>query len=298
MNEGLINDRPAPGERVSVNDLPKHTSWVEKLLHPEEVRPTSRDGRRAKEEYRKVYGFLLDVKEDNPEYGPDDLRTVQNSRREDPMCVSRDGELYLTGVEEARRVSEEILLESLRPLVDGSDAVVELGCGYGYNLWLLKQHFPDCTFYGGDISEHAVELGERLFGDDPTVHVDRFDFYDDRWRPLERASRAGDVVLLTHYGIEQVPDAEPVVAGTLGKYLGGVGAAVHLEPLHELYAEETLLGQLRRRYTVVRDYNRNLLSTLREDARFDIADVDHDLLGRNPLHPLSRVRWRPAPEAP
>jgi hypothetical protein len=57
---------------------------------------------------------------------------------------------------------------------------------------------------------------------------------------------------------------------------------------------DSLLGLMRRGYAELNDYNRNLLSTLgaRTDIRLEV--VGQNVLGLNPLHPISVARWSPA----
>jgi hypothetical protein len=109
---------------------------------------------------------------------------------------------------------------------------------------------------------------------------------------LETAD-ADDVVLFTQGSLTALPSVHDVVSETLTDYADRVKAGVHLEHVRELHPEETLLGLLRREYTDLRNYNDDLLASLRATGDIEIASATYDVVGGNPLHPLSEVRWKP-----
>ena len=45
------------------------------------------------------------------------------------------------------------------------ESILEFGCASGPNLYLLAQRFPETQLYGIDISEKAIEEGERYFAE-------------------------------------------------------------------------------------------------------------------------------------
>ena len=55
---------------------------------------------------------------------------------------------------------------------------------------------------------------------------------------------------------------------------------------------ETTLGLLRRRYSTIRGYNDGALEQLQAAPSLEVTDVTYDVHGSNPLHPLTRIRWR------
>ncbi|WP_049971777.1 hypothetical protein [Haladaptatus cibarius] len=74
---------------------------------------------------------------------------------------------------------------------------------------------------------------------------------------------------------------------------GTIAAGVHLEQTGP-HPTDTVLGLLRRRYADIRGYDTDLLPILREHPDISVTHTDYDVLGANPLHPQTAIRWRPA----
>jgi hypothetical protein len=73
-------------------------------------------------------------------------------------------------------------------------------------------------------------------------------------------------------------------------------AVVHFEPLLEHCDISTLLGALQYKYIMANDYNRNLLSILKDaekSRRINIIHEQSQVHGLNPLLPFSIVAWQP-----
>jgi hypothetical protein len=281
---------------LSLDDLPKHSPWPGRLLGGDwEAEPGH--GGIGVSAYDEVYGNLLAVARENPEM---DFREVQRSANhyaeESPVPISRSERLYLVDVDRKQELQDEALVASLAGTLEGGETVVALGCGWGYELGVLADAYPDCDFVGGDPAENGVALGRELFGDRDRIRVESFDFRDDRWDLLEEVletADADDVVLFTQGSLTALPSVHDVVSETLTDYADRVKAGVHLEHVRELHPEETLLGLLRREYTDLRNYNDDLLASLQATGDIEIASATYDVVGGNPLHPLSEVRWKP-----
>ncbi|WP_135824310.1 class I SAM-dependent methyltransferase [Halorussus ruber] len=289
---------------LSLNDLPKHSPWPGRLLGGDDWDDQPGHGGVGVEAYDEVYANLLAMARENPDA---DFRDIQQSANhyaeESPVAVSRAEDLFLVDVDEKQELQDEATVASLAGLLDGGETVVSLGCGWGYELGVLAEAYPDCEFVGGDPAESGVALGRELFGDHDRIRVGEFDFRDDEWTLLEEALEASesddeegksdDVVLFTQGSLTALPSVRDVVTETLAKYADRVKAGVHLEHVRELHPEETLLGLLRRRYTDTRNYNDDLLASLQTAAGIEIATATYDVVGGNPLHPLSEIRWEP-----
>jgi hypothetical protein len=282
---------------LSLNDLPKHSSWPARLLGADDRGERPGHGGVGVGAYDEAYANLLAVARENPGA---DFRDVQRSANhyaeESPVAVSRAEELFLVDVDEKQELQDEATVASLAGVLDGGETVVSLGCGWGYELGVLAAAYPDCEFVGGDPAENGVALGRELFGDHDRVRVESFDFRDDEWTLLEDVLAERDpagVVLFTQGSLTALPSVRDVVTETLATYADRVKAVVHLEHVRELHPEETLLGLLRRQYTDFRNYNDDLLASLQTAEGIDIATATYDVVGGNPLHPLSEIRWEP-----
>lgn len=120
------------------------------------------------------------------------------------------------------------------------------------------------------------------------MRVVRFDFYDDQsYRLLEGLKPR--VVVLTVHAIEQLQSSSLVLDALL-RYRESIQAVFHLEPVYELY-DKTLLGLMRRRYTQLNDYNRDLLPELQSRPHTRIRRIEPNVIGLNPLNPTSVIQW-------
>ena len=51
-----------------------------------------------------------------------------------------------------------------------SGRIIDVGCGGGQFLCLIKRYMPDYRFFGVDISKTAVKLGKARNGNDMKIH--------------------------------------------------------------------------------------------------------------------------------
>ena len=270
---------------LGLDELPRYSPWPARLLGLEPWSAPTRDTAKVQQEYDgDKYARCLRFFEQAASTGRgptvDEVRLEETEA--DPQaetCVSVDGRLYVMPMADALARYEQALCDAVGKELDRCAAVVELGSGYGYNLWLLRRRYAGKTMAGGDYSANAVDLGNRLFEDDDSVTFHRFDFYDERtYAFIDQA--AGPVVVFTSYGVEQLPSAQ-AFCGALRKHCANVASIVQLEPLHGLY-DDSLLGLMRRRYTELNDYNRDLLGILTSTPGIRVVDVRPDVLGLNP----------------
>jgi hypothetical protein len=281
---------------LSLDDLPKHSPWPGRLLGGDNWDEEPGHGGIGVSAYDEVYANLLAVARENPEMGFREIqRSANHYAEESPVPISRSERLYLVDVDRKQELQDEALVASLAGTLEGGETVVSLGCGWGYELGVLAEAYPDCEFVGGDPTENGVALGRELFDDRDRIRVEEFDFRDDRWDLLEDVveTTADDTVLFTQGSLTALPSVHDIVSETLTDYADRVKAGVHLEHVRELHPEDTLLGLLRREYTDLRNYNDDLLASHQATGGIEIASATYDVVGGNPLHPLSEVRWKP-----
>jgi hypothetical protein len=285
-------------EEIPLNDLPAYTDWVSRLLGEEEWSVPERTPEYVEREYdQQKYARLLEYKRRNPDATLGDVREFQAGRQLDDderRCLSRDETMYTVTRREVRSLTDQVLRDAFHDVLTGGETVVELGAGYGSNLGPLSESYPNCTFVGGDLSENAVQLGRQLFEDNGRVQMRTFDFYGD-WSLLEEYD---DVVLFTRHAIEQLPVLRPEISKTIRSLVSEIDRAIHLEPVYECHPPEKLLGQLRRSYTRMNDYNRDLARTLEGIDTITVERTAYDRIGVNPLNPTSEIRWRPTSRNP
>ena len=288
---GLSGSNASIGRRVALDELPNWSAWPARLLGitPWDHQRRSVEKVRAEydgDKYRRCLGFYMQSG------APLDAEAVKRFefglQLGEDICISRGSDLFALSLTQARHEYYSLIRSSLADAIGEADTVLELGCGYGYNLWMLAQHFPGKKYVGGEFSPVAVDLAARLYGDSGNIRVERFNFYevDDYRRLLCGLGQA--ILVLTCHAIEQLPSAKTFTDGVIA---GGscVTSVVQLEPAYELHARG-LLGLMRKRYAEVNDYNRDLLSTLR-DPRVTVKSCREHVFGLNPLNPASVIHW-------
>src|SRR5579863_3225326 len=89
-------------------------------------------------------------------------------------------------------------------------AVIELGCGYGRNLFdIYYAGGPkQARYYGGDLTASGVTLGREIAALDPAIDATffRFDYLAPSLAALPRVDRA---LVFTCHSIEQVQRIDP-----------------------------------------------------------------------------------------
>lgn len=278
-------------KNVHINSLPAWSAWPARLLGLAPWNRPERTIEKIDQEYDKdKYARCLDYYvHAGGNTTPEEVKEFEiGSGAADKTCVSWGNDLYEVCPSEARADYYQLLLDTVRAEVEKCQTVVELGCGYGYNLWMLKQHFAHKDFLGGEYSKNAVQLASRLYQNDPEIRVSHFNFYDDQsYELLERVNPP--IVVLTSHAIEQLQSSSPVLDALL-RYRERIQTVFHFEPVYQLH-DETLLGLMRRRYTELNDYNRDLLHELQRRSYIRPVTTRADVIGLNPLNPTSVIQW-------
>lgn len=277
---------------IDLNDLPRWSPWPSRLLGLTPWEPPCRTVEKVEQEYdhEKYADCLAYYDESGGQANAEQIKCFELGQ--DLMleiCMCEGNNLVRSTVGEAQARYDSMLKDEMCDEIERCASVVELGCGYGYNLWALSRHFQDKNFVGGDYSKKAVRLARSLYGAEAQIRVEQFDFYADAYEILNEVPKP--IALFTAHALEQLPQAGPFLEGLLRRR-EGLGAVFHFEPVYELY-EDDLLGLLRRRYVEMNDYNRDLLTELRD--HLDLVEIVHlqrNLWGWNPLNSTSVIQWR------
>ena len=146
-----------------------------------------------------------------------------------------------------------------------SEQIVELGTGYGYNLFSLHLNHPQWTLKGFDIAPNGIETGREVaahFGLSDKVVLDRIDLTDGA--DPNFAAIKGEVVF-TYFCIEQIPyDVRKVVDNIIAARPKRV---INIEPTTELLDLANPRDIVSFLYIRSVDYQTQLFSTLEEYER-------------------------------
>lgn len=283
---------------ISLDELPRHTPWVARLLGLEPVRQYQKTEAEVLREWeRDRWGPLLERVRNCPGVRVEEAeRLFQGSEgHARQVCVYDRGQFRGMSLDEAFDLHFHTLADSLRPFLEGSSALVELGAGFGSKLLRLIRlpGFDRLPVFAGEYAPSGPEMIETLARNDGRhVRAGQCDFFSCRHEVPDVPSGALVYTSMATVCIPQLPDEFPDFLASFQPRL-----VVHFEPVWEHHCGQSLYGMLCRRYAEVNDYNRNLRTVLKraeERGRLQIVHEDRTLEGLNPLLPASVIAWKPA----
>jgi hypothetical protein len=146
-----------------------------------------------------------------------------------------------------------------------AERIVELGAGYGYNLFSLHLTRPDWTLKGFDIAPNGIAAGREIarhFGLSDKVSLDRIDLTD---ASDPNFTAIANEVVFTYFCIEQIPyDVRNVVENIIAARPKRV---INIEPTTELLDLKVPRDLVSLLYIRSLDYQTRLFSTLDELER-------------------------------
>lgn len=185
------------------------------------------------------------------------------------------------------------LAEAMQHHAGGAAELVELGCGYGYNLFSLALRGP-WRLLGLDISDNAIEAGRAIARRFALESRIEFGQVDITRADAPSFSRVRGRTVFTHFCLEQVPYA---VEGVVRNLLAHAPARVmHVESaaaLLRLWRPRDLMNYL---YLRSMDYQTQLLAVLRRLEREGLLRVT--IYERSPFAPTLHndgcfIVWEP-----
>ncbi len=174
-------------------------------------------------------------------------------------------------------------------------AIVELGSGYGSILFPLarKKTLSNIAFLGGEYTKAGIAILNYLKSTERTdITVGHCDFND---RFITKMNIPENSIIFTSYAVHYLPTISRAFVAAILSWKPK--AIIHFEPCYEHCDTRTLSGLMRRRYIEINDYNRNLLSLLRDCRDRNVIEMVSEIpccFGQNPLLPASVISWRPA----
>ena len=188
-----------------------------------------------------------------------DLRSFLAGNDERAMIAKVDGRVVQIAAKEYYRWRVSALLAALSEHVD-DDHLVELGCGFGYNLFSLALTDRWRSLAGFDISANGLQAGRAIaahFGLAERIHFFPLDLTDAAHPAFTRITNR---TVFTFCCIEQIPSSVSVVVQNILR--ARPRRVIHIEPTTELLNPWRPMDLLNYAYVKSVDYQTRLFSTL------------------------------------
>jgi hypothetical protein len=271
---------------IGINELPAYSPWPARLLFRDRPKP-ERTPETILAEYNKVkWASLLNYW--NTHSGVSIRALLKFGETGNGKCAfSTSSKLYLEDWDVMQNISDSVLIKVLKPYVSLSNTIIELGCGWGYNLFTLQSVWKNKYYIGGDLCPNAVKLGMQIARSDSRMSYKVFNFMDNNWTVFDKINTPA--IIITRHAIEQLPSAQHAIT-QLVRHKDKIAAVIHLEPVC-VPREPTLLSLLRIAYTEANNYNTDLLKLAQDNSKK--IHFEYDVCGINPLNPTSLLVWQP-----
>jgi hypothetical protein len=192
--------------------------------------------------------------------GAKDLRDYVTSLDDKPVLRKADGQIVRMDSRTYYSYRAEALGSLIARHAGNAKHIVELGAGYGINLFSLYLSRPDWTFAGFDISANGITTGNEIarhFGISDKISLDRIDLTDAADPNLGVIK---DQTVFTYFCIEQIPyDVRKVVENIIA---AGPKRVINIEPTTELLDLTKPRDVVSLAYIRSVDYQTELFTTL------------------------------------
>ena len=175
------------------------------------------------------------------------------------------------------------------------DCVVELGCGYGRNLFEIFycSGATKIAYFGGELTESGIALARAIAALEPAMDVSFFHF--DYMKPdLAAVPKVDRALVFTMHSIEQVRNIDPALFGVIRGIARHV-TCIHLEPFGFQLANLGPVSKAHTKYAQALGMNDNFIPALM--AAKDRSWLTIDMLATemflpsHPHNPTSLAIW-------
>jgi hypothetical protein len=281
--------------KVELDRLPEYSPWPGRIMSIEQWNaPDVRDKGQILREYGEKWGRLIEAyKKQRPADLKQALDFLFDTHFPDRLLFHVDEEIFYAETDSRFwNFFYSKIIGILNQYLSSEDTIVELGCGWGRNLFYFLHSGVCREAIGGEYTPEGLELGELIKNHfNLLIEFHHFDFRRPEGEFLKKIE--GKVVF-THNSIEQINYLSKDMVLNLAAASPKV--VIHFEPVYEYRDKISLLHFLWKRYTEINDYNRNLITVLKEveaGGRIEIILEKIHHLGLNAFNPGSVIVWKP-----
>lgn len=220
------------------------------------------------------------------------------ARKRPPTQVSivfgREAEMSFLA---ANRIARDWIADCVIERAASADAIIELGSGFGYNLfnvWLrggpaIPYHALEYTQAGRDAS--ALIAQSAVGG--PPLTISAFDYYEPDFSAL--VGRYSNPLVYSSHSIEQIPELPAIFFERLLALAPDL-TVLHFEPVGWQIGDDSDPQNVRVRAHCERsNYNRNLwalLNALARSGRLAIEETQPNRMAPKLTNSTTLIRWR------
>ncbi|WP_180381399.1 hypothetical protein [Campylobacter devanensis] len=177
------------------------------------------------------------------------------------------------------------------------DSVIELGCGYGQNLFKIfySGGGVNLKYFGGEFTSSGVEMARKLANIEPNMRAEFFHFNHLKPKFDKKLDFGKKVLVFTCHTIEQVkeiPDNWFKVVASIAPFV----RCIHAEPFGFQIRNLGEASQNHKDYFIQNGWNLNFASTLKKANQNGDIIIEDAMLeyscGTDPFNPTSIAVWR------
>jgi SAM-dependent methyltransferase len=243
------------------------------------LRPVRRDADHVAAEYDS--GRWRRVLETRDWLAADSLESFVRGNDPRPLVGKIDGQVVELPAAEYYGQRVQLLQRLLREAAADADALTELGCGYGLNLFSLALCAGWRMLRGFDVSPNAVQAGREIARHFNLEQRVAFDILDLTQADHPNFPQVQGKTLFTFFCLEQLPHLIPCVLDNI--LAQRPSRVIHVESASELLKLHRPLDLVNYAYIHSVDYQSRLVFSVRELAA----------QGRLRLLECRRIDWAP-----
>jgi len=283
-------------KKISLNELPTYSHWAKDILSSKKFKTQYKTEEAVLREFDiEKWGELLrrlSKLSINLCVEEVDLKYLSGIFNETFPTVF-NGDFYLATGREIFEFHLDLYQKTINPYINKSSCLVELGAGYGSKIFNLSERngFSELPLYAGELTNNGCRLISLLADSmNKKINVGHCDF---KTLTIDEIDIPEDAIIFTSYAVHYVPELSERFVDFFAKLKPLV--VIHFEPCYEHHSPNDLYGMMCRKYIEINDYNRNIVSILKNSfVKNDISlKITKNKLASNPLLPISIIEWSP-----
>lgn len=174
-------------------------------------------------------------------------------------------------------------IKSISRFIKNADQIVELGCGYGRNLFALRKNGFSNQLEGYDISQNAISLANNFNKQfDTNITFDVLDFMNINTLDLQGKT------IFTYAALEQTKYIlDKIIIDLINLKPKQI---IHFETIPKLI-KNNIDGFMTKLYRYNKDYQTDILNIIKKDKRVNITHLERFNVTASPFNPIMFVRY-------